>query len=238
MKTFDGDKKLKSELIKKLKNHQKLDTFIQGDWLTDIKVKGNGFKGCFYGCTMQTSENPIEQFSDKYNIDLWYCHLTEKLFEKLPDGDYQKFPLESIKILPVGINFNKIKSKFHYNLLMDKEHGSINYCGDNKECIDAIKQCADLFKVDFDKIDESAARSAAESAAESAARSAARSAAWSAAWSAAESARSAAESAAESAARSAAWSAAWSARSAAESAWSAHYIWLRNMLFEVIKTNI
>ena len=196
MKTFNGDKKLKSELIKQLKHHQELDTFVQGAWLTNIKVKDNGFKGCFYGCTMQTRDNPVIKFSEKYDIDLWYCYLTEKIFENLPSGEYQKFPLESIKVLPIGINFNKIKSKFQYNLLMDKKHGSINNCGDNQKCIDAIKQCAKLFKVDFDKIDESAAWSAARSAAESAAESAA--------WSA----RSAAETAAESAARSAAWSAA------------------------------
>ena len=191
MKTFNNNKQLKSELINQLKHHQKLDAFIQGEWLTDDKLEGNGFKGCFYGCTMQSKNNPIKEFSDKYNIDLWYCHVTEKLFEKLPDGEYQKFPLKSIQILPVGFDINKIKSKFHYALLMDKKFGQINFCNGNKEVEDAIKQCAELFKVDFDKIDESAAESA-----ESAARSA------------------------ESAAR------------------SAHYVWVRDLLFKIIKEEI
>jgi len=276
MKTFNGDKKLKAELVKELKHHQKLDAFIQGSWLTKENSDESNFKGCFYGCTMQSEDNPIQKFSDKYNIDLWFCHLTEKLFEGLPNREYQDFPLKSIQLLPIGLDLNKLKSKFHYALLMDEKMGQINYCGDNEKCRKAIIQCAELFKVNFDKIDESAAgsaRSAAESAAESAAGSArsarsAESIAWSArsarsaesaAESAAGSARSA-ESIAWSAAESAAWSArsaaesaAWSARSAAESiAWSArsaesaaesaagsarseYYVWMRDLLFKLLK---
>ncbi len=212
MKTFNNDEKLKLEVVKNLEHHQKLDAFMQGEWLTKEKIDVNVFKGCFYGCTMQTNESPIDKFSKKYSIDLWYCYLTEKIFEGLPDGEYQKFPLESIKILPIGIEFNKIKSKFFYHLLMDEDFGQINYCEDNKDGIKSIKKCAELFKNDFNDIDQSAARSAAESA-----RSAARSAAWSAR------------------------SAAWSARSAAESAaWSAaesvYYVWMKEMLFEIIKS--
>ena len=75
MKTFNNKKRTKTALLKKLKHHQDLDTFIQGTWITDEKVAGNGFKGCFYGCTMQTEDSPIEKFSEKYDIDLWYCYL-------------------------------------------------------------------------------------------------------------------------------------------------------------------
>src|SRR5688500_18587778 len=114
MKSFDNNKALKSELVKKLKHHQKLDTFIQGTWLTDEKVDGNGFKGCFYGCTMQTIENPLGKFSEKYQIDPWYVHITEKIFEGLTPEEAKTFPLKSIQIIPVGFDFNTIKSAFHY----------------------------------------------------------------------------------------------------------------------------
>ena len=230
MITFNGNEDLKKKLIEKLRHHQDLDTFVQGTWLdTDSgKVEGNGFKGCFYGCTMQTKENPVGKFSKKYNIDLWYCHLTEKIFESLPKGKYEKFPLQSIKALPVGFDINKIKSLYHYKILENQ----LQYCVGDIKVTKAIKQCMALFKTPFNKIEESAAWSAAWSA-------------WSAAESAAESARSAAESArsaawsAWSAAESAAWSAesaAWSAESAAESASKEnHYIFLRDVLFECIK---
>ena len=201
MNTFNGSQRLKDELLAKLKHHQELDTFIQGKWLTDEKVSGNGFKGCFYGCTMQTQENPIKKFSDKYHIDLWYCSLTERIFEGLPNGEYQKFPMQSIEVLPVDFNITKIKSKWFKATLLKQ----LDWITDEK-IIEILKNTSRLFDVDFDKISASAAWSA-------------RSAAWSA--------------------RSAAWSARSAAESAAESAESAakenHYLFLRDLLFAIIK---
>ena len=234
MKTFNNNKELKQELIKNLQHHQDLDAFIQGAWL-DVdsgKVKDIGFKGCFYGCTMQTNQDPIEKFSEKYNIDLWYCYITEKIFEGLPKGEYEKFPLRSIEILPIGVDINKIKSLFHYRVLEDQ----LQFCKSDEKVTKSILKCMELFKTPFDQIDELEAREAAESAAESAAEAAA--------WSAAESA---AMSAAWSLSRLTAESTAWSAASASESAarsveWSAesaakqdYYIFLKDTLFTCIK---
>jgi hypothetical protein len=42
MKAFNGDQKLKDELLNKLRHHSDLDTFVQGAWLTAEKVEGNG----------------------------------------------------------------------------------------------------------------------------------------------------------------------------------------------------
>ena len=87
MKAFNNDKELKKGLIEDLKRHQEADAFVRGAWLVDKeKVEGGDFKGCFYGCTMQTKEDPLEKFSEKYNIDPWYVHITEKIFEGLPEG--------------------------------------------------------------------------------------------------------------------------------------------------------
>ena len=235
MKTFNSNKELKQELIKKLQHHQDLDAFIQGAWLdTDSgESEGDVFKGCFYGCTMQTIEDPIEKFSKKYNIDLWYCYITEKIFEGLPKGEYEKFPLESIKVLPVGADLNKIKSLFHYRVL----ESQLEFCENDKKVTDSIRKCMELFKVPFDQIDKPEARLAAESA-ESAARSAAMSAAWSAVSAArsAASAKLAARAAAKLAARAAAWSAELAARSAASSTSEQdYYVFMKNTLFACIK---
>ena len=243
MKTFNGDENLKQSLIADLQHHQELDAFVKGTWIAKHlgKIKGNGFRGCFYGCTMQTEIDPLSKFSQKFNIDPWFCHLTERIFEGLPDGEYQTFPLESISKLPVGADLNDIKSKWFKILLTDQLRFVDN--GSRQEA--SIKQCILLFDTPFSEITKSAAESAAWSAAWSAAKSA-KSAAKSAAWSAAKSAKSAAESA-ESAAKSA-WSAAKSAESAAESAWSAawsaesaesaaessHYVWMKDQLFVLL----
>ena len=252
MLTFNNDKKLKSSLLKKLKHHQKLDTFVQGSWLKleEGKVEGNGFRGCFYGCTMQTNSNAMGKFSEKYHIDRWFTDITEKIFEGLEISKAKKFPVEIIKSLPVGLDLDSIKSEFHKLILVDQ----LKYVEKDSDQYKAINQCIELFSVPFNEITWSAAESAesaAESAAWTAARSAARSAAWSArsaaesAKSAAWSAKSAAESA-KSAAKSAAWSAWTAARSAAESAESAarsaaesaakqdYYEFLKEVLIQVL----
>ena len=236
MKTFNNNKELKQELIKKLQHHQDLDAFIQGAWLdTDSgKVEGDTFKGCFYGCTMQTDQDPIEKFSEKYDIDLWYCYLTEKIFEGLPKGEYEKFPLESIKVLPVGADINKIKSLFHYRVL----ESQLEFCKSDRQVTNSVLKCMELFKVPFDQIDKSEARLAAESA-----DSVADSVRWSAArWSAASAVMYAARSARWSAwsAWSAARSAAWSARSAESAATASaakqdYYVFMKDTLFTCIK---
>jgi hypothetical protein len=234
MNSFNNDQTIKDEILKKLLHHQELDAFVQGAWLTDEKVEGDYFKGCFYGCTMQTENNPREAFSEKYNIDLWYCYLTEKIFEGLPKEESKSFPYASIDIVPLGFDFNKIKSEwFKQNLIKQKEFVK------DENVLKVLDKCILLFETPFNEISKSTAESAWESAKSvESARLAAESA-----WSAAESARLAAESAwsAASSARLAAnsaWSAAWSARSSAKSAELAgaknHYIWMRDLLFKLI----
>ena len=219
MKTFNNNKKLKQELLKTLQHHQDLDAFIQGTWIDadSGKTESDTFKGCFYGCTMQTEEDPIEKFSEKYNIDLWYCYLTEKIFEGLPKGEYEKFPLESIEVLPIGVDINKIKSLFHYRVLEDQ----LQFCDSDEKVTNSILKCMELFKTPFDQIDESVAEAAAASARLAAASvRSAESAAWSAEWSAESAAWSATR-----AAREAAWSATRAAREAAEAAaWAAESV--------------
>ena len=230
----------KNELLSQLKYHQDLDAFVQGQWLLNEKLENNDFKGCFYGCTMQTNDNPILKFSEKYDIDLWYCYLTEKIFEGLPDGQYRQFPYRSIEILPLNFDFNIVKSQFHKAILLKQ----LDWVKDEK-IREVLIKTAKLFEVPFNEISKSAAELVAQSAArsswsswsalsaaESVAQSAARSAAQSAARSAARSAESAAWSAAESVAQSAARSVAQSAaRSAAEN----HYVWMRDLLFGLIE---
>ena len=232
--------KQKQEWLKKALSHQKEDRFIQGKWLNG--QVGEFKSGCFFGCMTQSDENTLEIASKEMDIPLWIISVAEKIFEGLPEEEAIKFPFQFIKAITVGKNYNRSYKDWHYNLLMDKEHGQINYNNSY-----AIIKCAELFKMD--KISKSAARSAAKSAARSAAESVARSAAW-AAWSAESAARSAAESVAESAAKSVAWSAesagsaawlaesaksAWSsAESAAKSAAENHYKWLRNEILKIL----
>ena len=246
--TFYNEPELKESLLRYTKEHQEADAYKRGSWVFDEIANNGAKKGCFYGCMTQSEDNTLEKAAKQYGLPLWYVHVTEKIYEGLPEDEWLEFPYQAIEVLPVGIDTNKIRSLFNYKLLEDQ----LRFCKENEQVTDAIKECMKLFEDDFDKIDYSAAASA-ESAAASAAWSAARSAAASAesaaasaesaesaAWSAASAAASA-ESAAESAesAAESAESAAWSAASAQSAAWSAaasaHYSFLRDLLFQCIE---
>ncbi len=227
--TFYNEPYLKESLLAYTKEHMEIDAYRRGKWLQKEKASNGHFKGCFYGCMTQSDENTLEIATEQYGLPLWYVYVTEEIYEGLPGNEWLSFPYEAIEVLPVGIDMNKIRSLWNYRLL----ERQLTFCKGNDDVTKAIKQCMNLFKVDFAKIAAWSARSAAWSAAESA-RSAAESA-WSAAWSA----RSAAWSAARSAAESAVWSArsaAWSARAAAWStAESAEYHIQKNILFSCIE---
>lgn len=221
MLTFNNDTQVKLDLLVLLKHHQDLDTFIKGDWLASEKIEGNGFKGCFYGCTMQTRTNPREAFSEKYNIDLWFCYITERIFEGLPKGEFEKFPYDSINILPVGFNFEIVKSMFHRGILLKQ----LDWLK-NDNIIKIVKDCADLFLVPFNEIDKEKSASWDPSWDESAASWAADTAIW------------AAE--ATSAANAASWAASaasWAAEAAEANTKENYYIWMRDFLFQCIKIN-
>ncbi len=224
MKNFKTwNKRTKDKFINIAKDHQSADMFIQWQWLQKEKIDWN-FKWCFYWCMTQTEDNTLDEAVSVMKLPDWIIHVSEKIFEWLPKEEAIKFPLQLLEAVPTNTDIEQVWKDWNYAILMDKEHGQYKYCWDNTYCKEAVKKCADLFKLN--NISGSAAWSA-------------RSAAWSAR-SAAESARSAAESAARSAG-SAAESAAWSARSAAESARSAarsrHYIWMRDTLIWLLIDN-
>jgi len=249
-KTFDQKKK--DEVLSIAKNHQEMDMFVQGQWLQEDKVDGL-FKGCYFGCMTQTSDNTLENAVKTLEMPHWIVWVGEKIFEGLPEEESKFFPVQLINAIPVNMDTEKLWKSWNIALLTDQ----FKFVNKGSAQHKAIQGVIDLYKCD--SIDASAARSAESSAESSAwsaawsARSSARSAAsaasaessaWSAAWSAwsaAWSARSAAS--AESAARSAAWSAA-SAESSAESAarsaaWSArseYYIWMRDTLIEILNS--
>lgn len=232
MKTFNNDPKLKEELVNSLRHHQKLDAFVQGEWLrkNEGKIEGDGFRGCFYGCTMQTSDNPIGKFSEKYHIDIWFVALTERIFEGLPFEEAKKFPLCIIENLPVGVDLDLIKSEWFKTVLSDQ----LRFCGGSVEVEAAIKKCINLFDTPFNKISQHAAMTAAESAeyAVWCAEFTSKPAAWSAAW--------AAKAVLDTdltywSARSTAWSATWAAESTARTGIKEnHYVFLANTLVKLL----
>ena len=164
----------KAKYLKLAKTHRTADRFSQGKWIKEGKDKEGMHRGCFYGCLMQTRDGVLSSASSVMGLPEWIVRVSEKIFEGLPKDLAKEFPVKLLEAIPTTTDTEQMWKDWNYAVLMDKGHGQYKYCGDNKECKKAVKQCADLFKMEV--ITEKAARSAAHSAAYSAAHSAAYSA--------------------------------------------------------------
>jgi hypothetical protein len=188
------------DALKVMKNHTELDLLVQGKWLGDEGQGDQLLKGCFFGCAMQTEDDPIEKFCKLYGMPLWIGYLSESIFEGISEREavrWQVALLELMVALPADFNYEEAR----HNLAILRLTKLFNENkGDAKA---AIKGVIDCHKNPNDADFNSAG-----------------SAAWSATWSAGSAVWSAAESAG-SAAESVAWSARSAAESAAGSAWSA-----------------
>ena len=209
-----------NELLEIMKEHQKLDRLVQGNWLSDEEVQGS-YRGCFFGCAMQTSNNAIKKACEKYGLPLWIGYWSESVFEGLEVEDAVKWPVQLLEAL---INFSGDTEKLMHDLAIKRLTNLLHT--KNQEVNSAIE-----LVIDYHKNPDEQKRIAAESAACSARSARSDDSAWSAAWSAACSAESA-ESASESA-LSAAWSAWHAAGSVARSAvWSAEKDYMLELLRE------
>lgn len=158
------------DLLKVMRVHQQQDALIQGEWWRD-----NEKRGCFYGCAMQTEDDAIKKACEKYQLPQWLGYWSEKVFEGLPDGEYQQWP---VQLLEAFVQFNGDTEQLRHDLaikrlsyLSERREGAV------KDAIDGVIACHKNPKnADWDSAAR-AAWSAADSA-WSAAESAADSAAW------------------------------------------------------------
>lgn len=224
-------------ILKQLRAHLKADAVVKGRYWKDGK-------GCAVGCTIHSSNHA--EYEGRFGIPQMLAYLEDCIFEGLPNGHAQKWPIRFIDAVKPGTDLSRVAWKFLHWLLTDKE---VNPGINHPLVRGAIKECADLLLLltKGQPINAGAARSA-EGAAWSAAcaawsaRGVARSAAWiaegaaaCAAWIAEGAAWSAARGVARDVARSAACAARSAARGVARDAEGAAYIRMSNKLVTLIK---
>ena len=174
MNTFYGEQNLKDSLLALTKEHQIADAYIRGTWINKTEpIGGTKFKGCFYGCMTQCEDNTLGKASELYGLPLTYVHLTENIYENLPEGEWQTFPHEAIERLPVGVDLTSVMNRFWYRLLMDDDRGAISFTKGNYDCSKAIVQCAEAIMTEHAAARSADAAADAADAAYVAARSAA-----------------------------------------------------------------
>ena len=142
-KFFYGDKTLMQEFINKNLAHYEADRLRQRNYF-------DGSKGCFLTCSAWDDmaeeeglivenvdgEKLINHLNEKYNLPKWLLYLLEGIFERLPPKDSKNF-FKDIQSCWTTNPEGTLKNEFLYWLLMDEEHGVINFA-ENKEVVENV----------------------------------------------------------------------------------------------------
>ena len=115
---FFNDPKIKQKYVKRLKEHQKLDEIIQGDYWE------NG-KGCAVGCTIHGDSH--QAYEDELNVPMVIARLEDRIFEGMPAKEAKLFPLRFIESISEGADLSLVIYKFNDWLLVDEKYGVIKY---------------------------------------------------------------------------------------------------------------
>lgn len=155
------NKELLIELRPEILAHQEADRFIQGAWLKD-KDKNGVYRGCFFGCTMQTDLNPIKGFCEIYDVPLWIGYWSEKVFEGLSASEAVFWPLQLIDAL---IQFDGDLEIVKHKLALKRlSYLSERNEGEVKKSIDGVILCHKKAIAGNPKIDWNEAGSAVQDA--------------------------------------------------------------------------
>ncbi len=100
------NKETKAHWVKIMQGHQDADRFIQGRW---HNPENN--KGCFFGCAMQTEEDPLGKAIKEMHLPGWVVYLGEKIHERLPQKESKLFPLILCQAIPEDTDIRQVEFK-------------------------------------------------------------------------------------------------------------------------------
>ena len=242
LRAFPFGNKQKEDILKQLQEHYDADEIIKGQYWE------NG-KGCAEGCTIHSCDH--QMYETQLGIHATLAHLEDVIFEGLPNKLAKNWPIDFVSSINVGADLSLVFAKLYVRIATDQEHGFHKYTNDKRvhHVADLYQRMIDGNTVSSKKWDD--AGDAARDATRDATRAAAGEVAWAAwaAWDAAFAARAAAWGATR-ATRAAAFAAgcasvdAMADRDAAwdadrDAAWAAardqHYIWMSQVLLEILK---
>ena len=124
-----------NDLLKIMEDHAKYDRLRQGSWIKG-KDKHGIYRGCFFGCAMQTVIAPIEKACEKYGLALWIGYWSEAVFEGLPQNEAIEWPVKLLKAL---IKFDGCTERLRHDLAIKRlTRLSAKNTGDIKHDIDQV----------------------------------------------------------------------------------------------------
>ncbi len=146
---FNGDPKLKADLINEVHKHRVADRLLHGTY----GESGNGFHGgCAVGCSIESyrklsgkklQRNDHRNY-EEFGIPRLLAKLEDGIFEGLPREYAQEWPEKFFQAIQPGADLSGVWSQFAQWLMVDPAWGVIKHVKD-KAGKKAIQHVADLY---------------------------------------------------------------------------------------------
>ena len=130
--SYHNDESIKNKYVERMRDHIAAEELVRGIGF----YKG---RGCAIGCTLDNYDRA--QYPIELGIPLWIGEIEEVLFEGMSEEKSEKFPLQFLENIPVGVDLEQVKSPFLIYIL--------------ESCLDAFDHAAfpDVCKMVCDVIE-------------------------------------------------------------------------------------
>lgn len=115
LQAFKNDTSIKQQVVSRIEQHIKLHQVVQGKGY-DSKTG----EGCAVGCAIDCYDH--QSFADILDVDIWIPQIYDTLHEGVSDEDFEKFDIDFIKSLKVGMTSKQsdlVKLQLFYFMLTE-----------------------------------------------------------------------------------------------------------------------
>lgn len=166
MQAYLGDEALKAKTIAAMEDDIKAERLVQGKYWDERN------NGCFVGCVIRG--NSHIKFEIQLGIPRLLAILSDRIFEGLTYENAKQFSVDFLQAIKSGSDLSSVWPKFAVFMLIDKDHGVINFVKKNSTK-KSIQDVANLYQriINGEKIDANVWLKARRNAYADAARAAA-----------------------------------------------------------------
>ncbi len=140
--SFHGKQEIKDKYIARVKAHAAADEIVKG-------VYWEYGKGCAVGCTVHSNQH--DAYEDELGISWRMAIMEDGIFEKLPNDEAKKFPLQFLEAIPVGIDTDRIFKELIIWALVDEKDGAVHAFTkkEDQEYKAVLQEVAETYKLSF-----------------------------------------------------------------------------------------
>lgn len=134
---FHGDLAIKKKYLDRVQEHRRLDQLAKGQY---YEVREGQIRACAVGCTIEGSDH--SKYQSVLGIPTVLAHLEDAIFEGLPNGEAQKFPVQFLQAIKPGADLSLVWPKFAVWLMKDLEQ----YAQGRQDVLDVLRRVGELYR--------------------------------------------------------------------------------------------